>query len=106
MKHLAGGKVTSGHTSAIDTVQTLVKFLVRLEGVSKVDLGEIKQKSGGGGLFVVKIRREGGRLLLKVGQNRTVQEVSVYCHNQEVVQETMEKIAREVRNMDWKLKFT
>ena len=71
-------KTTSAHTTAIPTVERLLKLLNRIAAVEKISLGVIKPKLPVGPRRI-KIMSESGKvLLLKVRDTNSFQEVRVY----------------------------
>lgn len=71
-------KTTKRHTTAIDSVEKLLKQLNRMPNVEKISLGVIKPKLRAG-LRRIKIMRDSDKvLLLKVRCTNSLQEVRVY----------------------------
>lgn len=101
--HRQGGKFGGGHTTLIDLAILLADIADARPEVTKISPGFISCGTGvGGGERSVKILDMRGGILLKVRQNRSVQEVRIITRNPH---ETKLAIAREARNNDVRISF-
>lgn len=85
--HRQGGKITSKHTSTIESVAILVDYLNSKEDVDKIVLGIITtpKTSRKSATKAIKILQESAGLLLRVTQKNTIQELRVYADNKDAV---------------------
>lgn len=85
--HRQGGKITSKHTSTIESVAILVDYLNSKEEISKIVLGIITtpKTSRKSATKAIKILQESAGLLLRVTQKNTIQELRVYADNKDAV---------------------
>ena len=101
--HVSGGKLTGNHTTVNGVAKILILFVGGLQNVGKISIGMLINKAGGGGVPTVKLTRESAGCILAVCiQAGSVSEVRIYACR---LQETMEALARFVRNSGWKLRF-
>jgi len=86
-------KTTRSHTTAIESVEKLLKALNRMTDVDKISLGVIKPKLRVGHRRV-KIMRENDRVLLvKVRDTNSHQELRVYTSNADEVENQIQAFA-------------
>lgn len=105
MPHIAGGKVTSCHTTVTDKAKKVVKLIEPIPLVDKISLKEIKQVNCSDVVHIVKRRHF---ILLVVKQGSTLQEINVYSFDH---QKCMEQIFQALRPQSkkknrYEVKFT
>jgi hypothetical protein len=101
--HRQGGKFGGGHTTLIDLAILLADMADARPEVTKISPGFIQCGGGAiGGERSVKILDARGGLLLKVRQNRAVQEVRIVTAN---LHETKLALARGARNNRIRISF-
>ena len=93
--HRQGGKITSKHTSTIESVAALVDFLKGKEEVNKIVLGIITtpKTSRRSATKAIKILQEPAGLLLRVTQKNTIQELRVYADDKTMVSNLIAEFA-------------
>ena len=105
-KHRAGGKITSKHTTVIDSAAEIVDFLKKSPLVAKIVLSIIIPCSRHDATVRVKLRRlEPNVVSITVVQKNTVQEFMFFSPCKITCQEAMTNLARFIRNNDWELRF-
>ena len=102
MPHIAGGKITSSHTTVISAAEAIVKQLQKDSCVSKISLGNISSKgaSSGSGIKRVKIIDEDYCILIVVSENSANQQLRAYFEKnneaqREAVRKSLASFARE-----------
>ncbi len=85
--HRQGKKITSKHTSAIESVAQLVDFLKTNEYVSKIALGIITspKSSRKSSEKTIKLLIEPACILVRATQKNSIQEFRVYTNEIELV---------------------
>jgi len=85
--HRQGGKITSKHTSTIESVAVLVDYLESKEEISKIALGIIStpKTSRKSATKAIKIIQEPAGLLIRITQKNTIQELRVYTDDKDAV---------------------
>ncbi len=93
--HRQGGKITSKHTSTIESVAILVDYLKSKEEISKIVLGIITtpRTSRKSATKAVKILHESAGLLLRVTQKNTIQELRIYAEDKNAVSTLIKNFA-------------
>ncbi len=88
-KHLAGGKITSSHTTVIDEAERIIKTAQELPEITKISLGIIKQ-IGTGERKILFTETPSG-FLVKIRGGVTIQEIRVYTKDPAKTREALFK---------------
>ena len=91
-KHIGGRKITSSHTSVIDSAFPIVHKAVNLPEVNKIALGIIKQVGKTRGVRRLKYLPVTGGWKLTVRADSTVQEIYIYTDELEKTKDTLESL--------------
>ena len=91
-KHIGGRKITSSHTSVIDSAFPIVHKAVNLPEVNKIALGIIKQVGKTRGVRRLKCLPVTGGWKLTVRADSTVQEIYIYTDELEKTKATLESL--------------
>jgi hypothetical protein len=91
-------KTTKKHTTAIPTVEKLLKSLNRMPEVTKISLGVIKPKLRVGPRRIKIMSDNNKVLLLKMRDTNSLQEVRVYTGD---ATETTDKIVSFAKKQGW-----
>ena len=91
-KHIGGRKITSSHTSVIDSAFPIVNKAVNLPEVNKIALGIIKQVGKTRGVRRLKFLPVIGGWKLTVRADSMVQEIYIYTDELEKTKDTLESL--------------
>jgi hypothetical protein len=99
MKGLKGNKRRGTHTSTIDLVETLTKTLSQSPYFESIRLGKITTGSRANGEKRIKITllypTNSSPILLKVKDNSTLQECTVFTKNTEAILQVLKKFSEK-----------
>ena len=95
-------KTTRSHSSAINTVETLLKTLNRCSAVSKVSLGVIKPGATSGSVRLKATVLNSKVLLIQARGVSAVQDVRVYACDHSIVKKAVEDLCKKKR---WPLNY-
>lgn len=91
-KHIGGRKITSSHTSVIDSAFPIVHKAANLPEVNKIALGIIKQVGKTRGIRRLKFLPIAGGWKLTVRADSTVQEIYIYTDEPNKTKELLQDL--------------